>query len=161
FEVEQRLSPRAPTPAPVPAPAPNPAAQVQAAGVATIEAQADAFVARMREAGAAEDARQIRIRRVCASDPTMETEIEEGGQKRKVAIQAHAIAAGWTPERTELEVLRCGRPNVPGGLFYSPTAPQVSDRVLEAAVLQAGDCQLFHDDFYGDDGPHGKRYIPD
>jgi len=100
---------------------------------------------------AAEMKRQRGIRDLCAAHPDLSCEITEDGKKRKVVIMEEAIMAGWTKERTELAVLRASRqdpPLIPGGLGYSASAPQLTPEVVEAAVLQAGKCELFHEDFY-------------
>lgn len=126
---------------------------IQATGLtaADIKAEFDRQLEASRAQAAAEIARQTRIRQICAN-PNLETEIDLDGKKTKVNILAHATAKGWTPEQTELayglESLRAQRPVLPGGMIYSASTPQISDAVLEAAVLQAGRCELFHDDFF-------------
>lgn len=52
---------------------------------------------------AADVQRMADIARICASDPSAETEITERGKKVKVNLQAHAIKHGWTAEETSRE----------------------------------------------------------
>jgi hypothetical protein len=87
--------------------------------------------------------------------------VEHNG--KPVDLVAHAIERGWTPQRAEdkaeLWQLRASRPGpgvgVPGGLAYATTSPQVSEAVIEAAVLDAARHQfrLDDDDFYTDPSP--------
>lgn len=49
------------------------------------------------------------------------------------AIQARAVAEGWDANRTELEILRASRPQVPTVLARQPVAP--NGAIIEAALL--------------------------
>jgi hypothetical protein len=87
---------------------------------------------------------------------------DDAGKKKKVNLAAHAIENDWTAETAELHALRAGRSGnaiLPGGLAYTTSAPQVTDAVLEAAVLQAGKCQLFDDDYYKPTSERANRAI--
>jgi hypothetical protein len=89
---------------------------------------------------------------------------------RQVDLVPHAIEAGWTPDRVELECLRQARPSgsvgVPGGLAYSTTSPDVTAEVFEAALLQgmSHEFKLLDASFYHDLAPDGKtpyRRVPE
>jgi hypothetical protein len=139
---------------PVVPPANNPgtAADVRA----DIDREIEAGRKRAREAAAAEDKRQADIRAAVGRHGITEpVEIEADGKKVKVALVAHAIESGWTPETAELHALRAARPTLPGGLVYATSTPEVSEEVLEAAVLQAANCDLLEDSFFT--GRHGER----
>jgi hypothetical protein len=102
--------------------------------------RANATLAELREREVEETARVAAIRRLCRTHP---------------AIEATAIADGWSVDRAELEILRAARPNVPGvrGSSADVTSPAieiaiarscgVSSRTLEAryrsADLEAAD----------------------
>lgn len=106
-----------------------------------------------REALAAETKRVGEIQVRCRRHGVTEVEIDGAdGKKAKVALEAHAIQAGWTPDQAELHALRAARPVVPGGHVYSTTTPEVSEAVLEAALLQAAkhEFHLQDDSFYFD-----------
>ena len=77
-------------------------------------------VAEIRAQALAETKRIATIRTVCNG--------------RFPEIEAHAIADGWSRDKTELEVLRASRPKAPA---VHVTELVVTDRVLEAACLQA------------------------
>lgn len=158
FDAEQTLTP-VPIARPIAAAAAPPPAS-------TAGADFRAEMEKARKEMAAEIVRQNDVRLVCASDMSMQTEIEENGAKRKVNIVAHAIEHGWTREQTELAVLRASRPIVAGGLGYSATTPQTSEAVFEAAILQATrhQFQLGDDSFYHQPSPDGKgtvRRVPE
>ncbi len=84
-------------------------------------------------------------------------EIEVDG--KKVHLVTHAIRAGLSANDAELLALRAARPGpgvgVPGGLAYSTSTPEVSEAVLEAAVLEATNCEVLSEGFFG--GTHGER----
>lgn len=119
----------------VPAAAATPPAPAAAAAGAVVNIQANAgvdIVAQMRQHAANEMARIDAIRTACASDPTLETEVNG----RRVNIQQHAIAAGWTVDQTSLAVLRAERAkSTPFGYAVS-AAPQVTSQVIEAAMCR-------------------------
>lgn len=81
-----------------------------------------------------------------------------GGGKVKldgkdVDIVPHAIEAGWSPDQVELHLLRSSRPVAPsaGPHVYVTNRPELSEAVIEAAVLQSAspsDFRLFDDEFY-------------
>lgn len=78
---------------------------------------------------------------------------------KEVNFEAHAIEAGWTVDKAKYEAIKAGRPGAGVGSpnFYSPSTPQVTEQVLEAAVLQAArhEFRLGDDDFYQD--TNGER----
>lgn len=134
-----------------------------AAKKASIQASAKEHVKAIRAAEAAEVARIGDIRARVKKHGVTEIEITADGAKRTVNLEAHAIENDWTGDQTELHALRAARPNgVTGPHFYSPSAPQVNDAVLEAAVLQAArhEFKLADDDYYFDlraDGSKRRR----
>lgn len=79
-----------------------------------------ASLAELRRQEADETVRIAKIRRIC------------GG--RHNAIEAMAIDGGWSVDKTELEVLRASRPNVPG---VRGTSSDASPRAIEVAVCRA------------------------
>jgi hypothetical protein len=93
------------------------------ASPAPLEAQAN--LSAMRKEVADELRRQSRIREVCG--------------ERFPSIAAQAIEEGWTPDKTELETLRAGRPTVGSAPNVMAPDRSVTSDVLEAAcVLSAG-----------------------
>lgn len=102
----------------------RPAAQpVTDTNPAPLEAQAN--LSAMRKEVADELRRQSRIREVCGD--------------RFPSIAAQAIEEGWTPDKTELETLRAGRPTVGSAPNVMAPDRSVTSDVLEAAcVLSAG-----------------------
>ncbi|MFI4860252.1 MAG: hypothetical protein ACIAXF_06175 [Phycisphaerales bacterium JB063] len=86
---------------------------------------AHADISAMRKEVADELRRQSRIREVCGD--------------RFPSIAAQAIEEGWTPDKTELETLRAGRPTVGSAPNIMAPDRSVTTEVLEAAcVLSAG-----------------------
>lgn len=92
------------------------------------------------------------------------TTITAADGKTKVSFVAHAIENGWTEDKVKAEVMqialdrvRSERPTS-GPLVYSTSSPEVSEAVLEAAVLHAARHQfkLNDDDFYTQPTPDGK-----
>ena len=81
-------------------------------------------VTEMRLAAAAEVERIMGVRRLCAG--------------RNNQIEARSIRDGWDLQRTELELLRNGRPAAPA--IHTPN-PVVNAQVLEAACLMTGGTQ--------------------
>jgi hypothetical protein len=87
--------------------------------------------------------------------------------KTPVNLVAHATIEGWTVDKVELEALKASRPGpgvgVPGGLVYMTATPELSERTIEAAILQAaksaGHYRLDDDSFYvHQEGPNkGER----
>lgn len=84
------------------------------------KSEAEKAVAEMRAAAATERTRIAEIGKVCAG---MNAEIE-----------AKAVAEGWTPEKTELEVLRASRPKAPNGFVKDSN---ITPKMLEAATIMA------------------------
>lgn len=115
---------------------PVPVAQPVAQPV-DLAADMAAQLAAGRASAAAEVARVNGVRRICAASPGLMTDVVEAGATRKVAIEEHAIAAGWTVEQAELAVLRASRHTVTPHV-HLPGTPAIDGRVIEAAVLQAG-----------------------
>jgi len=114
---------------PPPAPPTNAAARrpaVQAAGVNP--------AVEYRRQIAAEDARIAGVRRVCASSPDLQVSVGT----RRVNLQAHAIAEGWSPERAELEFLRASRPQGPAVHVRSHDRDCTMQALEGAMVLRAG-----------------------
>lgn len=83
---------------------------------------------------AAEDARIAGVRRVCASAQ----DVEFVAGTRRVNLMAHAIAEGWTVERTELEVLRASRPTGPAIHSRSRERDCTVQALEGAMILRAG-----------------------
>lgn len=77
--------------------------------------------------------------------------------EKEVDFIPHAIEQGWDNDKAELEAMRAARPGpgVGGPHLHLPGAPELSDEVLEAAVLQASNCALLSNDFF--DSPQGER----
>lgn len=82
---------------------------------------------------------------------------------RAVPFVAHAIEAGWTAEKAELEALRAARPaaGTGGPHLHFASTPEVSEAVLEAAVLHANrhGFKLEDDGFYTEPTPDGKGTV--
>jgi Spy/CpxP family protein refolding chaperone len=137
---------------------------VQATQTVTTElTDADRIKAR-RAAEAGEDLRIAAIRKICAAQPDLEIEVDGPlGSKRKLNLQAHAIGEGWTTDQTELAVLRAARPAGPFGYVVTSEPAVTTEAVLEAAVLQAGQCRLWDNDFYLDEREKGgkERRVPE
>ena len=81
-------------------------------------------VTEMRMSAAAEAERIMAVRRLCAG--------------KNSQIEARSIREGWDLQRTELELLRNGRPSAPA--IHTPN-PVVNAQVLEAACLMTGGSQ--------------------
>ncbi len=126
-------------------------AQLKAA--ATVEINAAKVAS--REVFAAESRRVAGIQAAVKKHGVSEIEIEG----KKVNLELHAIENDWDADKCELHALRAARPGVgvgvPGGLGYMTSTPEVSEAVLECAVLQAGRSALFDSDFY--EGQYGDR----
>lgn len=116
------------------------------------------ILAAYREEAAAELKRHRRLQTVCAAYPGATVAV--AGQQ--VPALEHAIAAGWSVNKLKaslLEWVRSSRPTVPV-TWYSPSQPEVSEAVIEAAVLNAGNCKLWDDDFYfSGKGDQKKRRV--
>jgi hypothetical protein len=113
-----------------------------------------------RRAAADEVLRVTQITARCRKHGVTDVEIEGAdGKKVTVNLEAHAIREGWTADQAELHALRAARPTVPGGLVFATNKPEVSDAVLEAAILHAArhEFKLDDDDFYFDTLEGGQR----
>jgi len=120
------------------------------------EASRKARVAAARKAEA-DEVRRCAAVRATAKKYGVETIKADG---KSVNFVAHAIEEGWSEDKAELEAMRSARPNDAGGpRFYSPSAPEVNEAVLECAVLQAagGQFQLFENEFYTKETPDRGR----
>jgi len=121
--MEENKTPTEATPATPAAPAPAPAAApITASAPAAPGNTAPSPAEQMRIEAAAEASRIAGVRKAC------------GGKHAE--IEAKAIAEGWDAMRTELEVLRAGRPSAPATHVRSPE-PGVTGLVLEAACYQS------------------------
>lgn len=108
----------------------------------------------------ADEARRCDAIRALARKYAVDSVQAEG---RAVPFVAHAIEAGWTAEKAELEALRAARPRAEAGgphLHFAST-PEVSEAVLEAAVLHAHrhNFKLEDDGFYTEPTPDGKGTV--
>jgi Mu-like prophage major head subunit gpT len=148
-----------------------------------LKAQADFDLKAARAAQVAENTRVREIKAMCAANPDLRGEITVNGKTEAVVILDHAISAGWTAEQTaphfklaeikaqNLAGVREDRPaSAPFG--YVPSEPisqglkadpNFHQKVLEAAVLQAGNCQLESDAYYFQRGRDGnpERRVPE
>lgn len=128
-------------------------------GVVVEKAVEKALKAAQR-ATAAELERQDAIRQVAARYPDV-THIELAGSK--VHLQSHAIKAGWTAEKVELEALKASRPGpaVGGPLVYVTNKPELNEQVIECAILHASRhaFRLEDNGFYEERTPDGKGTI--
>jgi hypothetical protein len=132
----QQAAQTAPTPTNGAAPAAPVAAGAARPAIQTTASAVD-IVAQMRRDAAAEQNRQNEIRRFCSGDNAgLEIDVTEGGQRRRVNLMAHAIAAGWSAEQTELQAHRTIRAqNTPFGYVRSGT-PAVTAQTIEAALCK-------------------------
>lgn len=81
---------------------------------------------------------------------------------KTVPLVATAIREGWDAKEVELHILRADRaPDNSGPHLHFPNNPEMSDAVIECAVIQAGrhDFRLEEDDFWKDPQT-GVRRIP-
>lgn len=116
------------------------------------DAAAKARLAASRKAEADELIRCDAVKAACAKHGVTHAILEDG---RKVNLAAHAIGEGWTADKSELTALRAGRPTAGGPTIYTPSDPELSDAVLEAAVFQAAsptEFRLFDPTFYDRQG---------
>lgn len=129
------------------------------------ESAADARIKARRKAEADEERRCDAIRATAKQYGV--TLITAADGKTKVNFAAHAIENGWSEDKVRAEAMqvaldrtRGDRPGsgVGGPLVYSTSSPEVSEAVLEAAVLHAARHQfkLNDDDFYTQPTPDGK-----
>lgn len=98
-------------------------------------------IAELRAGAVAEARRIAEVTAICAKASNPEIEINGA----KVSLQAHAIAEGWTVDKTRLEAqavelaaLRASRVQAPFA-YVASGAPQPTNEILEAALcLRAG-----------------------
>lgn len=118
---------------------------------ADLQKELDSLIADGRTKHIAEQKRIAGIVELTASHPNLTADFTISGKVEKRNIREHAIEAGLKPEDIqatfELAVLRSERATS-GPLTYSKSTPQLTEQVIEAAILQAGDCRLFDEDFY-------------
>ena len=120
------------------------------------------FLAEMRKEAVAETQRHRAITAACRKHGVDTVTIEAAGKQTVVNLAEHAIAQEWNLDQVKsfiLEQVRADRPaGIVGGLGYSPGQTQVSEAVLECAILQAARHQfrLEDDSFYSDPTPDGK-----
>ncbi|MFO0839609.1 MAG: hypothetical protein U1D55_13920 [Phycisphaerae bacterium] len=114
-------------------PKPTESAGTEAAPTTSAGTDADAGpdIQAARRDAANELRRQAAIRKICG--------------ERFVEIAAKAIEENWTVEKTELEVLRAGRPKAPGIITGGHEVAPF--QVLEAAVYQAGRLEARNEQF--------------
>ncbi len=121
---------------PVQAAAPAPAPKVDPTPEApevTAAATAQAVLAEGRKAHAGEVRRLAKIEKLCEND---------------AEVHAEAIEAGWTPDQTELAIMRKGRPTVTSATS-TPADAGDTGKILEAAAMVAGghpDVEKMYDD---------------
>ncbi len=125
--------------------------------------EAEAITAAMRQKVTAEQDRLLAIQKICAADSSVEVEVDIAGKTSRVPLLQHAISAGWSAEKCELEYLRATRnrnvtPNQ-SPFFYSVSQPEVNEAVLEAAVLQAGQCRLWDEEFMTNKPGEPRRWV--
>jgi hypothetical protein len=112
-----------------------------------VKSRVDDAIREQRDIFAAEQERMRRIVEITANEPSVLVEIDVAdGKTEKVNLREHAIKAGWSVQDTELGWLRARRPDTVNG-FVSQQLP-AGDAVIECAILQAGNCQLFNNSFY-------------
>lgn len=136
-----------------------------------------------RDAQNAESKRVRELKAVCAANPDLQGEILVGTETKGVILLDHAIAAGWDAERLHpayklaelkaenLKNVRDDRPSrAPFGYAAndpleagSKTDPHFKQKVIEAAILQAGNCKLESDSYYFDRGEKNTlvRRVPE
>lgn len=150
-EVIAASNPVNPPPVPTPTPTPTPAV--------TSEQLTAQSVAQMRQQIADEMTRTNRVREICASHGNPTISITEAGAARQVNLDAHAIAAGWTTERVELEALRAARPT--GAPFgYAVSAPAMNGNVIAAALAQSGGLSNPQRHFADQDLQAARQHFP-
>ena len=88
------------------------------------------------------------MREALAAEKTRVAKIAEACNGKHPAIEAKAIAEGWTSDRTELEVLRAERPKAPAG--HSHSGPDGRHEVIEAAFARSAGLQNAEKHFSGD-----------
>ena len=88
------------------------------------------------------------MREALAAEKTRVAKIAEACNGKHPAIEAKAIAEGWTHERAELEVLRAERPKAPAG--HSHSGLDSRREVIEAAFARSAGLQNAEKHFTGD-----------
>lgn len=131
------------------------------------------FMAAHRATMAQETIRQSAIIQACLKNGVVMLEVEEDGKKKTVNLAAHAIENGWDADRVVMQAqlfkvtqerdAATKNVGVAGGLGYSPGSPEINERVIESAILQAarGEFRLDDDDFYfSNEGGQRYRRVP-
>lgn len=135
-----------------------------------------------RESDVKENKRKRELKAI-ATNPDLQGEILVNGETKAVVLLDHAITAGWAAEQlhpayklaelkaASLSNVRDDRPQsapfgyVPGDPIAQglKTDPHFHQKVIEAAVLQAGRCKLQSDSYYFDRGDKGvmTRRVPE
>jgi Mu-like prophage major head subunit gpT len=85
----------------------------------------------------AEAVRVARIDEILARNPGLKIPVlSNTGKEIQADLKTHAILNGWTPKRTQLEMVRASRQQ-PGPFWYSPSKPELTEAVIEAGLFQA------------------------
>jgi hypothetical protein len=132
FDSEQRPTPPA-APAPVIAAAPPPVENP---------------VAALRAEMAAESQRVGAIRRLCAEAPTVDYVVAGAGAdgaapETRAPLEAHAIAANWSENQTELYILRASRPAAPA-IHARSHERDATRQALQGALILRANGRLDH-----------------
>lgn len=98
-----------------------------------------------RRAEAAEVTRVADVRRVCAGASTLTVTVNS----RVMPLEAHAIAEGWTAERTELEVLRRSRETAGPYIAARAHDTDCTLQALQGAMLLRAGAKLDHPAYQG------------
>lgn len=85
-------------------------------------------VTELRASQAQERRRIAKIDLICAKYPT--------AKYKGASLSAHAIEAGWSPDKTELFAMRNDRPKAPAG-HVAPGRDELNGQAVEAALLMS------------------------
>lgn len=121
------------------------------------EASGRAHLAAMRKE-TANELRRVSAITAAVRQHNVDTVVIDG---KRVNLAAHAIECGWSADKAELHAMRAARPSAGvgnGPIAYSTSPAQITDAVLECAVLQASgrQFQLDNDEFYSDTVDNGR-----
>lgn len=132
WRAEQHPAPAEPAPAAAqPAPAPAPAAAAKPADTL------DDILERARQENARVQAITAMVASHLTANPDRVNELERIGRL--------AIDGKWDVQKADLELLRSARG--PGPLVYSPSQPDVTGEVVEAALCRMGGLKTLEKDF--------------